>query len=418
MWRIQQHLEGTPFLNLSTMYRLRGPLDVGALEGAVVRVANRQHLLATVFEDGSATLRLDRAPVLRIVDASGADVQRLTEIYRTESSHAFDFARPEALLRPLLVRLGPEEHALILVLHQLVCDGRSLTVIVEDLADAYAAELGGPEPDPLEAQYYEVATEWEKRADAAWRYWQSRLRDLRKLNIGASRELDAATFADFHFRSSPWSEELGSALREHCRSARTTPFVATATAVFASLANRLGVRDLRLVTMFLNRITEREHPLVAPLSQGLLVRVEVRPEDTFATLEGRVRRNLVEAIANRAVAFDEIVDYLHAQGMARRDVGPLWLDVVEPPPTQLPPFGRATTERFPLTSDEPPGTTLNLFLEQEAGAVRVTAAANAATFSESELADLAADFACYLALTVEDGSRLVADASGAEHAAR
>ena len=50
------------------------------------------------------------------------------------------------LLRAALLRLGPERHLLVLVLHHIVADGWSVTVFLRELAALYAA------PGPLPAR--------------------------------------------------------------------------------------------------------------------------------------------------------------------------------------------------------------------------------------------------------------------------
>ena len=78
----------------------------------------------------------------------------------------FDLARGP-LVRTALVRLAPEWHLLILVLHHIIADGWSVKVFLRELAALYSAFAGerrdaaGPLPE-LPLQYFDFAR-WQRR---------------------------------------------------------------------------------------------------------------------------------------------------------------------------------------------------------------------------------------------------------------
>ncbi|NEB68838.1 hypothetical protein G3I39_17520, partial [Streptomyces fulvissimus] len=91
--------------------------------------------------------------------------------------------RKGPLLRVLLLRLGADRHALLLSMHHIVSDGRSLDVLTGELATCYAAELDGFEPSlpPLPVQYADFAA-WQRDRLAddtgpgeGLAYWKERL---------------------------------------------------------------------------------------------------------------------------------------------------------------------------------------------------------------------------------------------------
>src|SRR5262249_56633966 len=88
------------------------------------------------------------------------------------------------LLRIRLLRLAEREHLLLITMHQVICDGWSLGVLVEELTAIYDAFCAGRQRPlaPLSMQYTDFA-HWQRQ----WRlhaavvsqldYWRAQLRD-------------------------------------------------------------------------------------------------------------------------------------------------------------------------------------------------------------------------------------------------
>ena len=67
------------------------------------------------------------------------------------------------LLRPMLVRLDPEKHFLVLVIHHIVTDGWSIALLFREVTKIYAALTKNetPELPELTLQYAEYA-QWQR----------------------------------------------------------------------------------------------------------------------------------------------------------------------------------------------------------------------------------------------------------------
>jgi amino acid adenylation domain-containing protein len=149
---------------------LDGPLDEPALQDALRQVIGRHEILRTTFH---------RVPGMRWplqVVAAASDVRWRHQVLVTsrreepavidrllldERHDAFDLERGP-LLRPALVRLGPDRHLLLLTLPSLCADGGTLDGLVSELAQFY----GHPhDPGPLVAEpiQYPDFAEWHTR---------------------------------------------------------------------------------------------------------------------------------------------------------------------------------------------------------------------------------------------------------------
>ncbi|HSK79529.1 MAG TPA: amino acid adenylation domain-containing protein, partial [Thermoanaerobaculia bacterium] len=140
LWFVDRLEAGSPYFNIATAVRLDGPLDVARLGRALSEVARRHEALRTVFaerEGEPVQVVLPPAPVaLPGVDLSALPGEAEARLRATEEARKpFDLARGP-LLRALLLKLGKDRHALLLVVHHTVADWLSLGVLVREVTAA------------------------------------------------------------------------------------------------------------------------------------------------------------------------------------------------------------------------------------------------------------------------------------------
>ena len=87
------------------------------------------------------------------------------------------------LFRARLLRLGADDHVLLLIVHDIIIDGWSMEVFMEELSELYAAFATGRQAQlPEPALQFSDFARWQRRwstSDAATRqfaYWKERLR--------------------------------------------------------------------------------------------------------------------------------------------------------------------------------------------------------------------------------------------------
>jgi hypothetical protein len=177
--------------HLSVALRLRGEVDIEALQSALDAVTQRHEILRTRFAnvEGQPRQVVDessRVTVQRDVwdDASG---RPLVDQIIEDSERPFDLARGP-LIRINLLRTGENEHVLVVVQHHIISDRWSIELLAQEIASHYAmAHNGGvPEPEPLRVQYGDYAV-----AQKAWQdspaymqqraYWVENLRGAPEL---------------------------------------------------------------------------------------------------------------------------------------------------------------------------------------------------------------------------------------------
>ena len=135
-----------PADDLVVRLRLRGVLDPEALSAAWRDVLDRHAVLRTLTP-GPA----DPGPRVLEAVALARVRRRPVRPEDVEAAVAEALARPAALgtegpARATLLRVGPEEHVLVLAVHRSAIDDRSVRPLLADLATAYSARRAGGAP--------------------------------------------------------------------------------------------------------------------------------------------------------------------------------------------------------------------------------------------------------------------------------
>jgi len=165
---------------------LSGPLDVAALELSLQDVVDRHEGLRMAFlPDGSGfRIRPEMPLELRRVDLAGESPdereRRKVACLDAERLRVYDLEN-EPLFRATLLRLGEDEHLLLLSAHHIACDGWSFNVINDELSRLYSARVRGdstalPPPTLPFGAYAErrVREEFEAQGGPSERYWLER----------------------------------------------------------------------------------------------------------------------------------------------------------------------------------------------------------------------------------------------------
>ncbi len=252
-----EHLEpGTAVYNVPLVLEVRGTLDAAALEAALASIVARHEVLRTVYALGAAgpvqlvlppggfRLVVDELSALPAAARAAAARRRAT----AEVSRPLDLERGP-VIRATLLRLAPDSHVLVAVVHHIAFDAASTGVLAAELAALYGTLAAGrpPELPELPLQYADFAV-WQRarlggaalEARLAW--WRERLAGapgalaLPDDRGGASRPFRAASLP---VEVPP---ELADALRALSRREGATLFVTLLSAFKVLLFSRTGGR--------------------------------------------------------------------------------------------------------------------------------------------------------------------------------
>jgi amino acid adenylation domain-containing protein len=344
--------------NLFMVRRLRGPLDVPALCLAIDAVAARHETLRTSFAAvGGRPVAVAEPPgpvPVEHLDLTGgapgraeADARRLVA-ERTNAPFDLSAGPP---FRATIIGLGPADHVLCVVLHNIIADGWSLNVLFDDLAALYLAhfEHRPPRLPPLPLQYGDVALWQRSRASdeaaaAALAYWRRQLADPPALRLpalepyapepptdrpggGAARARQRR--AESHAFRVP--RDVVATIERVARRRRTTFFAALVTAYQILLSRHTGQADILVGTRWAARDHVELEPMIGHLTDTLVLRGDLSGDPTFADRLGATHRALVDARAHRAAPFERLIAELGPPGDAGWDRVPATMVVLNSP---------------------------------------------------------------------------------------
>ncbi|TXS47721.1 non-ribosomal peptide synthetase, partial [Streptomyces sp. t39] len=320
LWFMEQFAPGTAAYNIPVARRLRGPLDHAALERALTDVVARHETLRSRYpatDDGRPVLEIaEPAPVsLPVVAADGEE--HAARLVDETAALPFDLVAGP-LLRTLLLRLAPDEHILLLVVHHSVGDGWSSEILVSELLRCYAARADGdadPLP-PLPVSYGDFA-QWQRDRlggdglDGAVAYWKAELAGVEPLVLPTARPRPARqTFdgAGYGFRV---DRDLLDRLAGIGRSRGATVHMVMLAAFQELLARFSGQRDFAVGSPVAGRPEPELEPLVGMFVNVLPLRARLDGDPSFAELVGRTRETCLEAYAHQDLPFAQLVTELN-----------------------------------------------------------------------------------------------------------
>ncbi|BCN49118.1 hypothetical protein RE9416_24190 [Prescottella equi] len=166
MWFINQFDTSSAAYNVVLPVRLDGDLDRGALRAAVADVLDRHESLRTRFPmiDGEPVqVIVPTAAVAPDLEPESVAEQDVAERVAEFAGRGFDVTVAPPV-RSLLLRVGPQTHVLVIVVHHICADGFSLAPLARDVMSAYIArtEDRAPHWTPLAVQYADYAL-WQQK---------------------------------------------------------------------------------------------------------------------------------------------------------------------------------------------------------------------------------------------------------------
>ncbi|MFD1939042.1 amino acid adenylation domain-containing protein [Nonomuraea mangrovi] len=301
LWFLQQLDPGDPSYNTAYAYRLRGDLDLARLEAAFTAVAARHEALRTRFPE------VEGRPVA-VVEPPGRIAFEVVEgdpekLVAERTNAPFDLAaRPPFSVT--VVRVGPCDHVLCVVLHHINGDGWSFNVLRAEVAAHYAGEP--PADDP--PQFGPHLRDGDDAEDLRW--WVERLSGAPVLELPTDRPRPpqrGTAGGEVLFHLSP---ELVGRVAALARAARCTPYMVLLAAYQVLLARHSGQDDFCVGTPSAGRASTELEGVIGYLSTMMVLRCDLSGRPSFSELLRRTRKSVLRGLARQEVPFERLVGAL------------------------------------------------------------------------------------------------------------
>jgi len=326
-WFLLQEAENRAICNISALYRLRGKLDVAALQQSFDEVVQRHEVLRTTYrvDDGvpAAVAHSARPLPLTAMDLRSLPERerehRARQLAAEEADRSFDLAH-DIMLRAALFHVRDEEHFLLLTGHRIAWDAASLGIALREVAALYnsAATRDRRSLPELPIQYADFARSQaeayqDSRFDELVSYWKDRLAgssDVLPLTIERQRPA-RRTFRGAH-QMLFLEAGLAGRLELLGRKEQGTLFVVLFGAFQTLLHLYTGSKDVVTGSAVSCRSAQTEH-LIGSFVNLIALRTDFSGDPTFRELLARIQKDVLDAHAHKDLPFEKMLETLHRQ---------------------------------------------------------------------------------------------------------
>lgn len=322
LWFLEQLYPGLTWYIMSSAMRLRGPLQLDALDKAFLSLITRHETLRTTFSTrhGVSLQHIHdvRHTPLEPIDLSPNEVS-IKDVLGKEESTPFDLEN-ESGWRTKIYKLGEDDHLLLITMHHIISDGWSVDTLRKELSSFYSASLSGLEPlqhiSPLPIQYRDFSV-WEKQEEQVEShmqqldYWASELETSKPAQLFCDYPRPAVLSGRAAKQEILLDGPLYEQLQRACAEYDVTPYILLL-AVFGATHFRLtGQDDATFGSPNANRDRWEVRDAIGFFVnlQCLRVRLEEGSID-FEKLLHQVKSKATSSLANQDVPFEKVVSRL------------------------------------------------------------------------------------------------------------
>lgn len=325
IWLLYLLEPDNPSYNVPFAKRIRGSLDVAALERSLSEITRRHETLRTTFrrEEGQLVQIISPpGPVnLVIEDLSALPLSRreaeVARLAAEEARQPFDLSQ-EPSLRKRLLRLSNDDHVFLLTMHHIICDAWSMSVFTEELGILYHAfSTGRSSPLPeLPIQYADYAV-WQRQwfqGEALERqltYWKKQLDGMRAaLELPSKRRRTGAQSSGGVMEKFLLPKGLGDGLKALGRQEGATLFMVLLAGFQVLLSRYSRQEDILVGSPTAGRNRSELEGLIGLFVNLLALRTDLSGDPSFRRLLQRVNAVTVGAYSHQDLPFEKLVEEL------------------------------------------------------------------------------------------------------------
>ncbi|KTD46054.1 peptide synthetase, non-ribosomal [Legionella quinlivanii] len=326
LWLLEQIETMGSTYNISGAIRFIGLFDNHAFEQALTEIVRRHDSLRTRFvaDDETVEQIIDMPGKFKIhnIDLSNLpDEPRANETnhtLNTAASHVFNLSSGP-LFRVTVIKLAPDEHIAVIVMHHLVSDGWSLGVLTRELGACYtyySQGFGSPLQE-LTLQYTDYAL-WQRHwlqgeaLECQINYWKDRLNGI---PLGLDLPLDRPRPAVQSFRGASVNFSLPKLLTYKMTAlahAENATLFMVLLACFQYLLSRwTGQNDIVLGTPVAGRRERQTEALIGFFVNILVLRTDVSGNLSMRQLLARAKETALQAYNHQDLPFEKLVEEIN-----------------------------------------------------------------------------------------------------------
>ncbi|MGH7970102.1 MAG: HAD-IIIC family phosphatase, partial [Limisphaerales bacterium] len=367
LWFLDQLRPGSDAYNVPAALRFKGELNVPALETALNAVVQRHEALRSHFSyaDGELTQVVKPALQLKISPhempgkSHASQDAALEGWLNAEAQRPFDLAAGP-LLRAGLLRVSPNDHVFVLVMHHATCDGWSLALFFRELEIFYRASSSGqplPTLPDLPIEYIDFAC-WQRQSmqgavlERELEYWKHKLSGAPPaLALPADLSPNEHSPARAGRRSVLITKEIAEAMADLGQQESLTPFMVLMSALVLTLHQWTKQKDLVIGTVVAGRNRRETEGVIGCFMNFVPIRTRILGPETGLEILGKVKASVLEGQNHQECPFEKIVEAVNPE--RRADQNPLYnvALLLQNFPTNLFPSPTLEVAQVPLSAE-------------------------------------------------------------------
>ncbi|GHO79997.1 hypothetical protein KSD_77680 [Ktedonobacter sp. SOSP1-85] len=362
LWFLHQLDPQSTAYTIPNAVRLRGSIDIQALDLALHLVIQRHESLRTTFpsQGAVAVQHIGAAPSspLTVLDLRSLPPAAREPIARSilqqHLALPFDLAHGP-LLRSWLLQLDSQDQVLLLSMHHIISDGWSSGILTQELIQLYQAASQGllPTLPPLPIQYADYAL-WQRQwlqgpvLQEQLSYWKTQLAGITPLTLPTDAPRPAIQRVEGARLHQLVPLDLLTRLQALSQRQGVTLFMTLLAAFQVLLARLSGQQDIAVGTPIANRTRDEVEGLIGFFVNTLVLRCDLSGTPSFLDLLTQVRQVCLQAYAHQDLPFEQVVEAVQPQ--RDRSRSPLFQVLFSQPnlPTQAEEPLSLATEEFRL----------------------------------------------------------------------
>jgi len=325
LWLVDQLVDDTSHYNMLSALTIKGAFDETVVERVFAEIIQRHEVLRSRFsatDQGAVQIPHDDVQFkVKFVDLTAQSVAAcqkvISESINFESCYSFNLER-ETLLRISLLRQSRESTVLIMNMHHIVSDRRSMAILLSEFVAIYQA-LTQEQPvllEPLTIQYADFSS-WQmkqiqgEKFQRQLAFWEKQLENLpllHNLPLDHVRPAIQSFSSKYynHILDAGFTLKLARLAKEH----NVTLFMLLQTAFALLLAKYSNETDIVMAVPNSGRNQPEVESLIGFFVNTLVFRTDLSDNPNFLQLLKQTKENTLNCFDNQDVPFDLLVKTL------------------------------------------------------------------------------------------------------------
>lgn len=325
LWFLSNFEPDSTAYNEMHVARMRGDLNIEALERSLDAVAARHDSLRIcVGERDGVVIQVDnplpptRLPIydLSMVSADERMASAMDTVGQLQAE-PFDLGQAP-LWRAALVRLADDDHLFVRVVHHMVSDGWSGSILWREIGHYYREFCVSDAPSELPAlgvDYGDYAA-WQRaqlqgeHLEAQVEFWRAKLNGVAPLELPTDRPRPLQLTHRGKVEKFVVDQDVLESLTALARANRVSLYIILLTAFQVLLHRYSGQDDITVGSPVANRTRSEVEDIIGFFVNTLVLRADCSGNPTFRTLLEQVRKYALDAYGHQDTPFEKLVEEL------------------------------------------------------------------------------------------------------------